>query len=229
MGDYYWKLKVNTGRKFDPSQPRVPAGDSRGGQWTSDGGQSQGVLERFTSGLTPTTDYRQKGFLVPNGDFYAVINHPGAAANALGEQVVTHERGSRAVVTQFLSETGAVRITNNGYAAEIVAPVTRAQRDILEMLTDWRTPMRVDISDVEGKNLASFDLDYPEDMRALLKAVPEILSQSRKPPEYWDRVIRFSKSKDKKKIGASSSLHLSPPCKAGGRSKPPSPGGGWTE
>jgi len=37
MSDYYWKLKVQAGRKYDPSQPRVPAGDPRGGQWTSSG------------------------------------------------------------------------------------------------------------------------------------------------------------------------------------------------
>jgi len=27
-------------RKFDPNQPRVPAGNSDGGQWTSDGGSA---------------------------------------------------------------------------------------------------------------------------------------------------------------------------------------------
>lgn len=34
LDGYYWNLKVS-GRKYDPSQPRVPAGDPRGGQWTS--------------------------------------------------------------------------------------------------------------------------------------------------------------------------------------------------
>jgi hypothetical protein len=38
MNGYYWRLKV--GHKYDPSQPRVPAGDPRGGQWTSTGGAS---------------------------------------------------------------------------------------------------------------------------------------------------------------------------------------------
>jgi len=32
---YYWKLTVRAGNKFDPNQPRVPAGNPRGGQWTA--------------------------------------------------------------------------------------------------------------------------------------------------------------------------------------------------
>lgn len=36
MDGYYWRLKV--GAKYDPNQPRVPAGDPRGGQWTAEGG-----------------------------------------------------------------------------------------------------------------------------------------------------------------------------------------------
>lgn len=36
MSDYYWRLTV--GKKYDPSQPRVPSGSSEGGQWTSVGG-----------------------------------------------------------------------------------------------------------------------------------------------------------------------------------------------
>jgi len=44
MNEYTWKLiiKPKRGLKYNPGQPRVPAGDSRGGQWTSgnDGGTS---------------------------------------------------------------------------------------------------------------------------------------------------------------------------------------------
>jgi hypothetical protein len=36
VNGYYWKLKV--GHKYDPNQPRIPAGDPRGGQWTAEGG-----------------------------------------------------------------------------------------------------------------------------------------------------------------------------------------------
>lgn len=36
---YYWELRVDLqrGHKYNPAQPRVPAGNSRGGQWTSGG------------------------------------------------------------------------------------------------------------------------------------------------------------------------------------------------
>ena len=36
---YYWALRYGPGgyaRKYDPNQPRVPAGNADGGQWTSD-------------------------------------------------------------------------------------------------------------------------------------------------------------------------------------------------
>lgn len=37
-------------RKFDPDQPRVPAGSPEGGQWTADGGSNQGgVIEEVLS------------------------------------------------------------------------------------------------------------------------------------------------------------------------------------
>jgi hypothetical protein len=35
VNNYYWKLRV--GAKYNPSQPRVPAGSSEGGQWTATG------------------------------------------------------------------------------------------------------------------------------------------------------------------------------------------------
>jgi hypothetical protein len=38
MDGYYWTLRV--GKKYDPSQPRVPAGNPEGGQWTAAGGTS---------------------------------------------------------------------------------------------------------------------------------------------------------------------------------------------
>lgn len=40
MNGYEWRLK------YDPNQPRVPAGDPRGGQWTSAGGGSSQVQVR---------------------------------------------------------------------------------------------------------------------------------------------------------------------------------------
>lgn len=34
-------------RKYDPDQPRVPAGNSDGGQWTSEGNSGEGLVERI--------------------------------------------------------------------------------------------------------------------------------------------------------------------------------------
>lgn len=47
---YHWALRYGPGgyaRKYDPNQPRVPAGNSDGGQWT--GGASGGNSERTIS------------------------------------------------------------------------------------------------------------------------------------------------------------------------------------
>jgi hypothetical protein len=43
--DFYWELKVKVGKKYDPSQPRVPAGSSEGGQWTEVGGSDLTIWE----------------------------------------------------------------------------------------------------------------------------------------------------------------------------------------
>jgi len=49
MGDwveeYHQKQREETGQKYDPGQPRVPAGDSQGGQWTTGGGTGGAVDE----------------------------------------------------------------------------------------------------------------------------------------------------------------------------------------
>ena len=54
--DYYWQryglpaLRRDQARKYDPNQPRVPAGDSDGVQWTSEGGSedvTNNPLESF--------------------------------------------------------------------------------------------------------------------------------------------------------------------------------------
>jgi hypothetical protein len=47
---YYWDLKVEIGanrKGYDPNQPRVPAGDPRGGQWTAAGG---GAIQNVIAG-----------------------------------------------------------------------------------------------------------------------------------------------------------------------------------
>ena len=41
-------------RKFDPNQPRVPAGDPAGGQWTSDGSTSSARIVAIFSDDAPT-------------------------------------------------------------------------------------------------------------------------------------------------------------------------------
>lgn len=44
MDGYYWNLKVQ-GRKYDPGQPRVPAGRPEGGQWTDTVDIEQGPFD----------------------------------------------------------------------------------------------------------------------------------------------------------------------------------------
>ena len=44
MSEWEWTLTIETGRKkYDPSQPRVPAGQSGGGRWTSGSGAGGGA------------------------------------------------------------------------------------------------------------------------------------------------------------------------------------------
>lgn len=57
--DYYWlhfghdAWKREQARKYDPNQPRVPAGDPDGGQWTSgDGASGQANFQRTFAAAT---------------------------------------------------------------------------------------------------------------------------------------------------------------------------------
>lgn len=66
MNGYYWNLKV-TGHKYDPSQPRVPAGSPEGGRWTNSGGAGKVVLpddvtrtEYVDAGLWKARGYRSE-------------------------------------------------------------------------------------------------------------------------------------------------------------------------
>lgn len=48
------------GRKYDPNQPRVPAGNSDGGQWTDDGASGTGI-DPITTGATAVTTSQGTG------------------------------------------------------------------------------------------------------------------------------------------------------------------------
>jgi len=63
MDDFYWSLKVQPGKKkYNPDQPRVPAGDPQGGQWTSGG-----------EGSTPQAEDKPKLQGAPDGSAYDFV------------------------------------------------------------------------------------------------------------------------------------------------------------
>jgi len=47
MGEYRWKLEK---KKYDPNQPRIPAGQSGGGRWTSGGGGGESFANMAVAG-----------------------------------------------------------------------------------------------------------------------------------------------------------------------------------
>jgi hypothetical protein len=59
-------------RKYSPDQPRVPAGSSEGGQWTSGGG-SQGGEDRLGQSDRPAPDQSPRSDLA---ELEAIANHP---------------------------------------------------------------------------------------------------------------------------------------------------------
>lgn len=63
-------LRLVKAFKYDPNQPRVPAGNPDGGQWTSTG--NGGDVNEFTS----TNDFTQDDGLVVSDDVEAGLNDP---------------------------------------------------------------------------------------------------------------------------------------------------------
>ena len=54
-GSDAWVLYELYERKFNPEQPRAPAGSSEGGQWTNEGGGAGGGSSSPSTGSKPTT------------------------------------------------------------------------------------------------------------------------------------------------------------------------------
>lgn len=64
------KQSQPAGRGYDPNQPRVPAGNSDGGQWTNTGGRAAGINDpRVISDATPDNDW------IPGADYAGVGHH----------------------------------------------------------------------------------------------------------------------------------------------------------
>ena len=88
---------------FDPNQPRVPAGHSDGGQWTSDGGG--GDDGRIVSDVTPDNDWR------PDAR-YASGPRRGSVRVRIGRQWVEVEGGqaARLFEAQTRAEAATARV-----------------------------------------------------------------------------------------------------------------------
>jgi hypothetical protein len=95
-------------KKYSPDQPRVPAGNSDGGQWTSDGGNGPAVDSRVVSDVTPDNTW------IP-GAQYAQNTRRGGGGSILinGEWLdPTPAQAARLTVAEAQAEDALARVRN---------------------------------------------------------------------------------------------------------------------
>jgi hypothetical protein len=120
MRDYY-------ARKFDPNQPRVPAGSREGGQWTTEGG---GINDsRVISDATPDNDWK------PRAQYAAM--RPRGPKDGLPLHIPVPEAGDRVGSTTY--RAGQVIIENNAQTGiSTVDETTEKLKTILEKVVNAR-------------------------------------------------------------------------------------------
>jgi hypothetical protein len=127
---YHWALRYGPNgyaRKYDPNQPRVPAGNPDGGQWTSEGG-SEGITDsRVVSDVTPTNDW------MPGAQYAAGRRGPSDRLPPL------HHVPSTGVGEVSPYRAGQVTIENNAQTGfSTIDENTEKLRTILEKVVNSR-------------------------------------------------------------------------------------------
>lgn len=194
MDGYYWNLKVHAGRKYDPSQPRVPAGDSRGGQWTSGG---HPWVEAAVQKYGTTEDLKEAGFILPDGSMLNIrdkddpylalpgvsrLQHYAVAAEAMGgDEEARRGAGHLEPLWKFMQGTGVVRLYVSSFRPEAAVSVvggstltSRQRQRVLELAQDPEMELTYDILDLRGSTLAHGQIRNRLDAAAWFRRVAEM-------------------------------------------------------
>lgn len=104
MNDYQWRLSV----KYDPNQPRVPAGQTGGGRWTSEGGYGTGTVPEpgFGSGQE-TALFAEKWFTedIPNRDWRGASDEVRGEVKArIVQELANRTRIDQNTVNMFIEQ-----------------------------------------------------------------------------------------------------------------------------
>jgi hypothetical protein len=130
-------------RKYDPSQPRVPAGDPAGGRWTSGSGAVGRNDPRLISDATPDpvrpgAQYAQNRIRVGgriifiNGQFFEMT--PGQAARLAVADAQARDALARVrLLDPNWNPTPGIRDTVEGEIAQTQSEAQQAQARILEL------------------------------------------------------------------------------------------------
>jgi predicted ABC-type ATPase len=136
MGDYVWRIDV----KYNPAQPRVPAGDPQGGQWTSSGNaQAKRKLTDYLRQVAGMSANTKEAIVLKHGQHYEPQPLPEGYERGKSKQCYAN-------ATRLSQRTGLTYV--EGYAVPdfIDLPIAHAwcvDDDGRVVDNTWKTPGRV--------------------------------------------------------------------------------------
>jgi len=178
MSDYYWQLTVRPGRKYDSGQPRVPAGDPRGGQWTSTGMGEHPWAERVRKSHGTTENLENAGFILADGDLLDItdkddpyrgilpgvskLQHYMVAGEGMGDEGARRGVGSGTLepLWKFMKHTGMIRLNTSSFNKDVAVsavagmiPTSGQRKRILELADDPGLNLTYDTIGPKGSTL----------------------------------------------------------------------------
>jgi hypothetical protein len=153
--------------KYDPNQPRVPAGNSDGGQWTDAGG-SGGGIDPITTGATATTTSQGTGSWVreakPQARQIIRTNPAMRSAAALYESLKSPP--IEYPLDQAVEHYNAVAATDDPYTIPIISARARAFANGGADAKTWASVREADIDEVSKMCPHYFTVQTQTDMAA---------------------------------------------------------------
>ena len=135
--------------KYDPNQPRVPAGNSDGGQWTDDGGSGAGV-DPMTTGATSATANQGTGPWLRDAERLAgqsIRTNPAMrSAAALYESLKSPP--IEYPLDQAVDQYNAIAATDDPYTIPIISVRARAFAKGDTDAKIWASVREADIAEV---------------------------------------------------------------------------------
>jgi hypothetical protein len=139
--DILARMLIDELKKYDPNQPRVPAGNANGRQWTSGGGSS-GSSKKPSSNLSPKLPSRNPDVLSEEGEEQVMMARPLIRLLTKPKVIKLPKKVGGIESTSH----GAVRLTQRKIANnEVKAAIKSAEKsgNVIAKMGKYNTPQKV--------------------------------------------------------------------------------------